>query len=448
VTQTSQIVIVGGGLAGCEAAWQASRRGVKTTLFEMKPRVFSPAHRSSLLSELVCSNSLRSDSLENAVGLLKEEMRRLGSLIISAADETRVPAGGSLAVDREEFARFVTEALEKEGLVDVIREEITTVPPDDPVIIATGPLTSETLTRSLMSLVGGRSLYFYDAVSPILVRDSIDFEVAFRASRYGRGGDDYINCPMTREQYYAFVEALAHAEKIPLREFEKEAYFEGCMPIEELALRGRDTLAFGSLRPVGLIDPRTGERPFAVVQLRQDNRAGTLYNMVGFQTKLTWDEQKRVFQMIPGLQKAEFVRLGSLHRNTFVNSPQVLKETLQLRSDPRIFLAGQLTGVEGYVESAAMGMLAGINSVFRVEGRGMITPSPTTALGALVHYITHANPTTFQPMNANFGLFPPMEKQVRGKQKRRLLAKRGLEDVEQWKKWVDSAPCDGGSTGR
>ena len=448
MTQVSQIVIIGGGLAGCEAAWQTSRRGVKTTLFEMKPRVFSPAHRSSLLAELVCSKSLRSDSLENAVGLLKEEMRRLGSLIISAADETRVPAGGSLAVDREEFARFVTEALEKEGLVDVIREEITTVPPDDPVIIATGPLTSEALTRSLMSLVGGRSLYFYDAVSPILVRDSIDFEVAFRASRYGRGGDDYINCPMTREQYYAFVEALVHAEKVPLREFEKAAYFEGCMPIEELARRGKDTLAFGSLRPVGLIDPRTGGRPFAVVQLRQDNRAGTLYNMVGFQTKLTWDEQKRVFQMIPGLQKAEFARLGSLHRNTFVNSPQVLKETLQLRSHPRIFLAGQLTGVEGYVESAAMGMLAGINSVFRVEGRGMITPSPTTALGALVHYITHANPTTFQPMNANFGLFPPMEKQMRGKQKRRLLAKRGLKDVEQWKKWVDSAPCDGGSTGR
>jgi len=448
VTRVSQIVIVGGGLAGCEAAWQASRRGVRTTLFEMKPRVFSPAHRSSLLAELVCSNSLRSDSLENAVGLLKEEMRRLGSLVISAADETRVPAGGSLAVDREEFARFVTEALEKEALVDVIREEVTAVPEDDPVIIATGPLTSEALTRSLMKLTGGRSLYFYDAVSPILVRDSIDFEAAFRASRYGRGGDDYINCPMTREQYYAFVDALNHAEKVPLREFEKEAFFEGCMPIEELARRGRDTLAFGSLRPVGLIDPRTGERPFAVVQLRQDNKAGTLYNMVGFQTKLKWNDQKRVFQMIPGLQRAEFARLGSLHRNTFVNSPQVLKETLQLKRHPRVFLAGQLTGVEGYVESAAMGLLAGINSVLRMENTGMITPSPTTALGALVHYITHANPATFQPMNANFGLFPPMETPVKGRQKRRLLAKRSLEDAEQWKKWVDSDRGGGGEHGR
>ena len=414
----------------------------------MKPRVFSPAHRSSLLSELVCSNSLRSDSLENAVGLLKEEMRRLGSLIISAADETQVPAGGSLAVDREDFARFVTEALEKERLVDVIREEVTAVPEDDPVIIATGPLTSEALTRSLIELTGGRSLYFYDAVSPILVRDSIDFEAAFRASRYGRGGDDYINCPMTRGQYYAFVDALNHAEKVPLREFEKEAFFEGCMPIEELARRGRDTLAFGSLRPVGLIDPRTGERPFAVVQLRQDNKAGTLYNMVGFQTKLKWDDQKRVFRMIPGLQGAEFARLGSLHRNTFVNSPQVLKETLQLKRHPRVFLAGQLTGVEGYVESAAMGLLAGINSVLWMENRGMITPSPTTALGALVHYITHANPATFQPMNANFGLFPPMETPARGRQKRRLLAKRSLEDAEQWKKRVDSDRGGDGEPGR
>jgi len=399
----------------------------------MKPRKFSPAHRSFLLSELVCSNSLKSNSLDNAVGLLKEEMRRLGSLIIQAADQTRVPAGGSLAVDRDEFSRFVTENLEKEDLVGIVREEMTDIPPEDPVIIATGPLTSDALTRSLMELTGAKSLYFYDAVSPIVAKDSIDFQIAFKASRYGRGGDDYVNCPMTRQQYYSFVEALVRAEKVPLREFEREAYFEGCMPIEELAQRGKDTLAFGPLKPVGLIDPRAGERPFAVVQLRQDNRAGTLYSMVGFQTKLKWEEQKRVFRMIPGLEKAEFARLGSLHRNTFVNSPQLLREGLQLKDHPRIFLAGQITGVEGYVESAAMGLLAGISASLWIKNTRMVTPSPTTALGSLVHYITHANPNTFQPMNANFGLFPPLKKQVKGRLKRRLLASRGLEDIERWK---------------
>jgi len=433
VSQHGQLLIIGGGLAGCEATWQASRRGIRTALYEMKPRRFSPAHRSPLLSELVCSNSLKSNSLDNAVGLLKEEMRRLGSLIIRAADETRVPAGGSLAVDREEFSRFITESLESDDLVGIIREEMTDIPRDGPVIIATGPLTSDDLTRSLVQLTGERSLYFYDAVSPIVARDSIDFRVAFKASRYGRGGDDYVNSPMNAEQYYAFVDALIQAEKVPLREFEREAYFEGCMPIEELAQRGRDTLAFGPLKPVGLIDPRTGERPFAVVQLRQDNRAGTLYSMVGFQTKLKWEEQKRVFRMIPGLEKAEFVRLGSLHRNTFVNSPQLLRETLQLKDHPQIFLAGQITGVEGYVESAAIGLLAGISASLWVKGRRMITPSPKTAIGALLHYITHADPTTFQPMNANFGLFPHLERRAKGKQKRRLLATRGLKEIESWK---------------
>lgn len=440
MAESGQLVVIGGGLAGCEAAWQASRRGVRTILYEMKPQRFSPAHRSPLLSELVCSNSLKSDSLDNAVGLLKEEMRRLGSLIIRAADETRVPAGGSLAVDREEFSRFVTDSLEGEGLVKIIREEMTDVPSDGLVIIATGPLTSETLTRSLVQLTGGKSLYFYDAVSPIVAKDSIDFQIAFKASRYGRGGDDYVNCPMTPEQYYAFVEALIRAEKVPLREFEREAYFEGCMPIEELAQRGKDTLSFGPLKPVGLIDPRTGERPFAVVQLRQDNRAGTLYSMVGFQTKLKWEEQRRVFRMIPALKKADFFRLGSLHRNTFVNSPQLLRESLQLKNHPRIFLAGQITGVEGYVESSAMGLLAGISASKWINGARMITPSPTTALGSLVHYITHANPTTFQPMNANFGLLPPLENRQRGKQKRKLLAKRGLGDIERWKDLIDQYP--------
>ena len=426
-------------MAGCEAAWQTARRGIPTVLYEMKPRRFSPAHRSPLLSELVCSNSLRSNSLDNAVGLLKEEMRRLGSLIIRAADATRVPAGGSLAVDRDEFSRFVTETLERERLVEIVREEMIGIPSDEPVIIATGPLTSDALSRSLMQLTVRRALYFYDAVSPIVTSDSINFRIAFKASRYGRGGDDYVNCPMTADQYYAFVDALARAEKIPLREFEREAYFEGCMPIEELALRGKDTLAFGSLKPVGLVDPRTGERPFAVVQLRQDNRAGTLYGMVGFQTKVKWAEQKRVFRMIPGLEKAEFVRLGSLHRNTFVNSPQLLRETLQLKEHERIFLAGQITGVEGYVESAATGLLAGVNGALWIERQGMIMPSPTTALGSLVHYITHANPAVFQPMNANFGLFPPLQKPLRGKQKRKLLAKRGLKDIERWKALVEKS---------
>ena len=440
MTELVQLVVIGGGLAGCEAAWQASRHGVRTILYEMKPHRFSPAHRSSLLSELVCSNSLKSDSLDNAVGLLKEEMRRLGSLIIRAADETRVPAGGSLAVDREEFSRFITDRLERDDLVEIIRKEMTDVPPCGPVIIATGPLTSEAMACSLIQVTGGKSLYFYDAVSPIVATDSIDFRIAFKASRYGRGGDDYVNCPMTRQQYYAFVDALIRAEKVPLREFEREAYFEACMPIEELAQRGKDTLCFGPLKPVGLTDPRTGERPFAVVQLRQDTRAGTLYSMVGFQTKLKWEDQRRVFRMIPALEKAEFVRLGSLHRNTFVNSPKLLRESLQLKEHSRVFLAGQITGVEGYVESAAVGLLAGISASIWFKRGGMITPSPTTALGSLVHYITHANPTTFQPMNANFGLFPPLEKQHRGKQKRRLLAKRSLEEIKRWKDLIDHYP--------
>jgi methylenetetrahydrofolate--tRNA-(uracil-5-)-methyltransferase len=435
--EPNQLQIVGGGLAGCEAAWQASQWGVKTVLYEMKPQKFSPAHKSSLLCELVCSNSLKSDSLDNAVGLLKEEMRTLGSLIIRAAEKTRVPAGGSLAVDREEFSGFITETLEREANVKIVRREITEVPIDGPVIIATGPLTSEALTRSLMLITGGKALYFYDAVSPIVVKESIDHKIAFKASRYGRGGDDYVNCPMTRQQYYAFVEALIQAEKVPLREFEKEAYFQGCVPVEELARRGKDTLAFGPLRPVGLIDPRTKERPFAVVQLRQDNRAGTLYSMVGFQTKLKWEAQKRVFRAIPALERAEFVRFGSLHRNTFVNSPQLLRESLQLRDQPRIFLAGQITGVEGYVESAAMGLLAGISASLWIKKASMITPSPTTALGSLVHYVAHANPTGFQPMNVNFGLLPALEKKYRGKLKRRLLAKRGLEDIERWKTSIE-----------
>jgi methylenetetrahydrofolate--tRNA-(uracil-5-)-methyltransferase len=403
----------------------------------MKPHRFSPAHKSPLLSELVCSNSLKSDSLENAVGLLKEEMRRLDSLIIRAADETRVPAGGSLAVDRDEFSGLVTKSLEETESVEITREEVTDLPSDGPVIIATGPLTSEGLTGCLMQLTGKRFLYFHDAVSPIVERNSIDFDLAFKASRYGRGGDDYVNCPLTQEQYYTFVEALTRAEKVPLKEFETAAYFEGCIPIEELARRGKDTLAFGPLKPVGLVDPKTGKRPFAVVQLRQDNRAGTLYSMVGFQTKLKWDEQKRVFRMIPGLGGAGFVRLGSLHRNTFINSPQLLRESLQLKAHPRLFLAGQITGVEGYVESAAMGLLAGISASFWIKGRQIVIPSPATALGSLVHYITHANQSTFQPMNANFGLFPPLEKRARGKEKRRLLAQRGLEVIEKWSDLID-----------
>ena len=430
------LIVIGGGLAGCEAAWQASSRGIQVSLFEMKPIRFSPAHQSENLGELVCSNSLKSNSVENAVGLLKEEMRRLGSLIMEAADRTKVPAGGSLAVDREAFSNYITQALEETKGVEIMRRELDQIPPHLPTIIATGPLTSDRLAGEIMSLTGTRSLYFYDAISPIVIRDSINMNTTFRASRYGKGGDDYINCPMTKEQYYRLVDELIKAERVPTRDFEKAIPFEGCLPIEDMAERGTDTLAFGPLKPVGLIDPKTDQQPFAVVQLRQDNLVDTLYSMVGFQTKLKWREQERIFRMIPGLEKAEFARFGSQHRNTYIDAPRILRNTLQMKRRSNILFAGQLTGVEGYVESAAMGLLAGLNGHRLMRGMDPVVPPPTTSLGSLVAYITRYPLKDFQPMNVNFGLFPPLSPMLKGRFKRRRLAERALKDLEAWREAI------------
>ena len=429
-----KLIIIGGGLAGCEAAWQAAKRGIDVILYEMKPKRFSPAHLSDDLAELVCSNSLRSSSLENASGLIKEEMRRMDSLIIRAADETRVPAGSALAVDRQGFSRFITQVLEEMDNVEIIREEVTKIPEDTLTIVATGPLTSETLGDEVKKLIGENYLYFYDAIAPIVEADSINFDIAYRSSRYGKGGNDYINCPMTKEDYYKFIDALMEAEKTPTRNFEKMVPFEGCMPIEETAERGKDTLLFGPMKPVGLANPGTGEIPYAVVQLRQDNSYGTLYNMVGFQTKLRWNEQKRIFRMIPGLEQAEFARLGSLHRNTFINSRRLLTNSLQLRKKPSVFFAGQITGVEGYVESSAMGLLAGINASRLTRKLPLIPPPLTTAIGALVGYITETSDRDFQPMNINFGLLPPTQEKVKKELKRKRIAEKALADLEEWKR--------------
>ncbi|MBE2887491.1 methylenetetrahydrofolate--tRNA-(uracil(54)-C(5))-methyltransferase (FADH(2)-oxidizing) TrmFO [Geobacter anodireducens] len=429
---TGAVTIIGGGLAGCEAAWQIAGRGVRVVLREMKPQRYSPAHHLSGLAELVCSNSLRGESLENAVGLLKEELRRAGSLVMAAADATRVPAGGALAVDRELFSSYVTERIEGHPLIELVREEVTELPAEGILVIASGPLTSDALAERLKQITGD-SLYFYDAIAPIVAADSLDAGKVFRASRYGKGdGDDYLNCPLSEEEYERFVDAVLAAEKVPARDFEKVVHFEGCMPIEEMAERGRETLRFGPLKPVGLTDPHTGREPHAVVQLRAENREGTLFNLVGFQTKLTWPEQRRVFRMIPGLENAEFVRLGSMHRNTFINAPTLLEPTFRLKGDPRTFFAGQITGVEGYVESAGSGFLAGINSARLVRGEEPAVPPPTTALGALVAHITTAPARHFQPMNVNYGLFPPLEGKVKKKERRGRLAERALAELDHW----------------
>ena len=426
------IVIIGGGLAGCEAAWQISKRGINVLLCEMKPSLFSPAHTSPLLAELVCSNSFRSDATGNAVGLLKEEMRMMGSLIMEAADATAVPAGKALAVDRTLFSRYIEERLVSTG-IGISREEITRIPEDSLVVIATGPLTSDPLAREISSRTGGEYLSFYDAISPIVEADSIDHTKAFRASRYEEDGEgDYLNCPLTREEYERFWTELVGGEEVPLRDFEDRHCFEGCLPIEVLARRGPKTLLFGPMKPVGLTDPKTGKRPYGVVQLRQENSARTLYNLVGFQTKLKWPEQKRILGMIPGLEKAVFARYGSIHRNTFINSPTLLRKTLQLRSNNNIFFAGQITGVEGYVESAAMGLMAGINACRKIAGEDMTPPPETTALGALLHHITNADYKTFQPMNVNFGLFAPLEGRVPKRERGRLYAERSLKALEEW----------------
>lgn len=428
------IVIIGGGLAGSEAAWQAANRGAKVTLYEMRPKEMTKAHKTGGLAELVCSNSLGSADPQNAPGILKEEMRRLGSLIMAAAERARIPAGSALAVDREQFSRQVTQALEGHPNVRILHEEMAEIPTDCLCVVATGPLTSEKLSQSIRAVTQSRHLYFFDAISPIVDADSIDMDVVFRASRYDKGGDDYLNCPMTEAQYNAFYDALMAAEKVQPKEFEKTPYFEACIPIEVMAERGRHTMQFGPLKPVGLQDPRTGLRPYAVVQLRTENVHRTCYNMVGFQTKLTYPEQKRVFRMIPGLEQAEFLRYGSLHRNTFINSPQLLLNTLQCKARGTLFFAGQLVGVEGYTESAAMGGLAGINAARALAGLPLVTPPPTTAHGCLIAHLTGSDPGNFQPMNTNFGLFPPLPDSPRDKEKkRRMIAHRAIEDFESWK---------------
>ncbi len=425
------LLVIGGGLAGCEAALQAADRGVKVTLFEMKPHRMSAAHTSPLLGELVCSNSLRASSRESAVGLLKEEMRRLGSLIMEAADATQVPAGKSLAVDRESFSRFITRRVEEHPNIALVRQEVSDVDPERPTVVATGPLSSDAAAAAVARLTEPSALSFYDAVSPIVYTDSVDFTVVFSASRYEDGEGDYLNCPMTEEEYRAFYEALTSARQVPLKEFEKQAYFEGCLPIEIMAERGFQTLLFGPMKPVGLRDPRTGRRPFAVVQLRRDNHEGTLYNMVGFQTKLAYGEQERVFRMIPGLANARFARLGSVHRNTFVNGPRWLTPHLALKHLPNVILAGQLTGVEGYVESAAMGLLAGINGACLVLGLPPVAPPRETGLGALIHHLT-TEQKDFQPSNVTFGLFPPLEGKVHKKERKRAMAERALSSLDSW----------------
>ncbi|WP_446009642.1 methylenetetrahydrofolate--tRNA-(uracil(54)-C(5))-methyltransferase (FADH(2)-oxidizing) TrmFO [Candidatus Electrothrix sp.] len=432
-----KIQIIGGGLAGCEAAWQAAQRSCTVELYEMKPTRFSPAHESKLLGELVCSNSFRSNAPDSAVGLLKEEMRRLGSLIMRAAEATAVPAGSALAVDRQEFAAFISQAVEEHPGITVIREEVTSLPEVSatgfPVILATGPLTSETMTAALVELTGEQHLAFYDAIAPIVAADSLDMDIIYQKSRWDdEGPGDYLNCPMTEEQYQHFIDELGAAKTVPLKSFEKTKYFEGCLPIEVMCERGKETLRFGPMKPVGLAHPKTGAKAHAVVQLRAENRGKTMYNLVGFQTKLTYPEQKRVFRTIPGLEKAEFVRLGSIHRNTFICAPELLDTSLQMKKRPGLFLAGQLSGVEGYVESTAMGLLAGINAACLLSERSIIPPPPATALGALIHHLTETEPKHFQPSNVNFGLFPPLQKKMRKRDRGQFRANQALELLQEW----------------
>ncbi|MEL7566348.1 MAG: FADH(2)-oxidizing methylenetetrahydrofolate--tRNA-(uracil(54)-C(5))-methyltransferase TrmFO, partial [Dehalobacterium sp.] len=421
---------IGAGLAGAEAAWQAARRGCTVKLYEMRPKKQTPVHHTGDFAELVCSNSLRAAAVENAVGLLKEEMRRLHSLIMGSADLNRVPAGGALAVDREGFSQYITQKLEEHPLITVYREEVDDIPHGGIGIIASGPLTSGALADTIAQFLGTEYLYFHDAVAPIVTGDSINDDIVFRASRYGKGDDDYLNCPMTEEEYDRFYDALVTAEVHEHKEFERETYFEGCMPVEEMARRGRKTLAFGPMKPVGLIDPRTGKQPYAVVQLRQDNAAATLFNIVGFQTHLKWEEQRRVFRMIPGLAQAEFSRLGVMHRNTFINSPTVLMPTLQVKKQSEILFAGQITGVEGYIESASTGLVAGVNAARLALGQDPLVFPRETATGSLCHYITSTQAKNFQPMNITFGLMPPLEKRIRDKkEKNRQLAARALAAI-------------------
>ncbi len=428
-------LVIGGGLAGSEAAWQLAQRGVEVTLYEMRPRQRTGAHVSDRLAELVCSNSLGSRLVDRASGLLQAETRRMGSLLLDCAGRSAVPAGGALAVDREAFAEQVTAAISRHPAIQIVREEVREIP-EGPAILATGPLTSPSLTQSLAELAGEEHLYFYDAISPIVQAESIDMGIAFRASRResdDKGQGDYINCPLSESEYRRFVNALLEAERIKLREFECEdpQFFERCVPIEHLAERGPETLAFGPMRPVGLRDPRTGRRPHAVVQLRQDNLAGSLYNIVGFQTNIRWGAQKEIFRMIPGLADAEFVRMGQMHRNTFLNAPALLNAGLDLRARPKLFIAGQLTGVEGYVGNIVTGLIAAINLGRTLCGREPWIPPRTTMTGSLLHYVSHADPQEFQPMKANFGILPPLQTRIRRKRERyQAYASRALRDLE------------------
>lgn len=442
-----EITIIGGGLAGSEAAWQAAQKGIEVHLYEMRPHTMTPAHHSGDLAEVVCSNSLGSYLTTVASGLLKEELRRFGSLLMEAAQKNRIPAGGALAVDREGFSRYISEKIETHPNIALHREEVSEIPSDGIVIIASGPLTSPAIAQKIQELTGSQSLFFYDAAAPIVEADSLDRSIIFSASRYDKGEGEYLNCPMNQEEYERFLEALIGAELAPIKDFEAEHYFEGCLPVEVIAKRGKDTLRFGPLKPVGLTDPRTGCEPYAVVQLRQDNAAGTLYNLVGFQTRLKWGEQKRVFSLIPGMEIAEFVRFGVMHKNLFIHSPEVLDQTLQLKKDERIFFTGQICGVEGYTESITTGLVAGINAARFAQGEEPLDWPAVSMTGALLRYITTPKEKgQFQPMNANWGLLPPLERRVRKKrEKNGLLAERALSALQSFKVNLslrEIHPCD------
>ena len=429
-----KVIVIGAGLAGSEAAWQLAKRGVNVDLYEMRPKKMTPAHKTQNFAELVCSNSLRANNITNAVGLLKEEMRRLDSLIIKCADATQVPAGGALAVDRDKFSEMITETIKNHPNINVIEEEITQIPKGDiPVVVATGPLTSDALSQDIRTYTKQEGLYFYDAAAPIIEKDSIDMNKVYLKSRYDKGEAAYLNCPMTKDEFFNFYNAIITAEAAPLKEFEKEIYFEGCMPFEEMAKRGEKTLLFGPMKPVGLEDPKTDKRPYAVVQLRQDNSEGTLYNIVGFQTHLKWGEQKRIINMIPGLENANIVRYGVMHRNTYLNSPQLLEKTYKLKEEKNIYFAGQMTGVEGYVESAASGIVAALNALYNQEDKQIIFPTETM-IGAMANYIVDNTSKNFQPMNANFGIIKPLPERIKDKkEKYERYANRSLEILENFK---------------
>lgn len=431
MTDMPVVNVVGAGLAGSEAAWQIAQRGVKVRLYEMRPVKSTPAHHTDQFAELVCTNSLRANQITNAVGLLKEEMRRLNSLVMTSADANAVPAGGALAVDRDDFSGQITTTLREHPNIEVIAEELSEFP-EGITVVATGPLTSPAMAEQIQQLNGAEGLHFYDAAAPILTKESIDFDKVYLKSRYDKGEAAYLNCPMNRDEFMAFRDALATAEQAEMHGFEDDQVFEGCMPIEVMARRGEKTMLFGPMKPVGLEDPKTDQRPYAVVQLRQDNAAGSLYNIVGFQTHLKWGEQRRIFRMIPGLENAEFVRYGVMHRNTFMNSPEVLQPTYESKQKAGLFFAGQMTGVEGYVESAASGLLAGINAARMAQGQATLTLDPATAIGSMANYITHTNGKHFQPMNANFGILAPLPEKIRDKKARyQALAKRALDLIDQ-----------------